>query len=181
MTLLLFAALASSISLSPDLQEIATKVAGRGKPDCTSYVVDGSSGPCLPWFEVIPGTRINAWSNGSTIAFSQAATMTVTRDEFALLAGHEIAHYYLGHTRKSNPADELEADRFGAQLACNAGFDPVAGMSLVRHLRSGITHPRQAERRAVILAVRCVHPMSYGLRAYSSNQVREDRLWMWAT
>ena len=43
-----------------------------------------------------------------TITFTRGATERLTEDEFALLAGHEIAHWYLGH-RGSSVAAELAA------------------------------------------------------------------------
>lgn len=149
-------ALTASSMLPPDRLEIAKMIAGDGRPDCIRYDVDGSSGPCLPVFETVPGRRINAWQNGWRVSFTQAAVQRISRDEFALLAGHEIAHFYLEHKGPSNPADELAADLLGAQLACQAGFNPAAGASLFRLLlHAGTTHPPRAVRRAAVLAVPC--------------------------
>ncbi len=147
-------ALAAGLALPPQELEIADKVAGQGKPECTSYGTDGSVGPCLPWFRVGAGVHVNARSLGGKITFTQGATAQLTRDEFALLAGHEIAHFYLNHGA-SNPAVELAADRLGARLACAAGYDPVAGASLFQFLSAGSDHPHRAERRAAVLAVGC--------------------------
>ena len=130
---------------------IALRVAGAGLPNCISYLVDGTERPCLPSFTVRRDGRVNGWSGQGQIAFSRAALERLTPDEFALMAGHEIAHWYLGHGR-SNRADELAADRLGAQLACQAGFDPVAGLGLFRYLHSGTDHLVRAERRAAVLA-----------------------------
>ena len=52
-------------------------------------------------------------------------------------------------------ANELAADRMGAELACRAGFDPAAGASLFRHLRPSRVHPKAGVRRAAVLAVGC--------------------------
>ncbi len=147
-------ALAAALQLPPLQMEIATKVAGDGRPSCTSYQVDGTMAPCLPSFELGSGGQVSGESAGALITFTRAATVKLTRDEFALLAGHEIAHYYLGHGA-SNPADELAADRLGAQIACEAGYDPASGVSLFLFFRDDKTHPPRAERRAAVLGVQC--------------------------
>jgi hypothetical protein len=134
--------------------DIANRVAGEGMPTCQSYRPDGTEGPCMPVFAVRRGNGINGWSLAGRITFSSAATIRLNRDEFALLAGHEIAHYYLGH-KGSTPTAELAADRLGAELACSAGFDSISGATLFRHLRPSKAHPPSDERRATVLAVRC--------------------------
>lgn len=56
--------------------------------------------------------------------FTRGATTRLTADEFALLAGHEIAHWYLGHTGEGDAATrreaELAAHCLGASPACPA-------------------------------------------------------------
>ncbi len=154
MKTLALAALAAAQPLPAEQLEIALRVAGPGLPHCRSTLADGSEAPCLPAFALRPGGTVNGWSLGPRIPFSQAATRRLNRNEFALLAGHEIAHWYLGH-QASTPETERAADRLGAQLACQAGFDPVAGASLFGYLRPSRRHPPAAERRAVVLAVGC--------------------------
>lgn len=149
------ALLASALALPGPQLEIATRIAGAGRPHCVSYAPDGTSGPCLSSFAVGPGKRVDARATGTRIEFTMAASLRLTRDEFALLAAHEVAHTYLGHLGGSNPAKELAADRLGAQLACQAGFDPAAGASLFRYLRAGTSHPRPELRKAAVLAVGC--------------------------
>ncbi|MFM5916466.1 MAG: M48 family metalloprotease [Novosphingobium sp.] len=133
---------------------IARSVAGAGLPQCTSYLADGTAQPCLPSFSIRQSRQINGWSEHGRIAFSRAALERLTPDEFALLAGHEIAHWYLGH-KGSNPADELAADRLGAKLACEAGYDPAKGAGLFRYLGQGTDHPPRKARVAAVLAVPC--------------------------
>jgi hypothetical protein len=134
--------------------DIANSVAGEGKPACQSYRSDGTEGPCLPVFAVHRGSGVNGWSLAGRVTFSSGAITRLSNDEFALLAGHEIAHYYLGH-KGSTPAAELAADRLGADLACKAGFDPVSAVSLFRYLRPSKVHPPSGERRAAVLEVGC--------------------------
>lgn len=147
-------ALASGISLPDQYLDIANRVAGAGMPMCRSYRSGNSEGPCLPAFSVRRGNQINGWSLAGRITFSSAATIRLSSNEFALLAGHEIAHYYLGH-KGSTEAAELAADRLGAELACKAGFDPISGISLYDHLRPSKAHPLRDMRRAAVLAVGC--------------------------
>jgi hypothetical protein len=145
-------------SLAPPLpaphRAIALSVAGEGLPACRSYPPGGGEEPCLPQFAVRRGGTVNGWSRGARITFTAAATTRLSRDEFALLAGHEIAHWYLGH-RGSTPQAELAADRLGAQLACRAGFNVAAGASLFRHLAPSKLHPPATQRRAAVLEAGC--------------------------
>ena len=140
--------------LPPLQQQIAARVAASGLPQCTSYRPDGSSGPCLPTFALIAGGGVNGRSARGAITFTRGAATRLTRDEFALLAGHEIAHWYLGHSKSSREA-ELAADALGAKLACAAGFDPAAGLGLFGYLLADGAHPAAGERRAVVLAAAC--------------------------
>lgn len=141
-------------SLPPTNQAIALSVAGAGLPDCRTYHADGHEGPCLPSFAVSPGGRINGHSRAGHITFTHGATTRLTADEFALLAGHEIAHWYLGHT-KSNREAELAADRLGARLACQAGYDVAKGANVYRFLSKSRVHPDRVVRRAAVLAAGC--------------------------
>ena len=141
-------------ALPPDHQAIAMRVAGQGFPDCRSYHPNGEEGPCLPSFAVKPGRQVNGRSLAGHIVFTQGATTRLNADEFALLAGHEIAHWYLDHTSSTREA-ELAADRLGARLACRAGFDVAKGAGLFRFLVPSRAHPVPQERREAVLAVGC--------------------------
>lgn len=145
---------AAAFTLADERKAIASDVAAAGRPACTSFHPDGSETPCRPTIALVPGRSINAWRQGSQIRFTRAASERLTPNEFALLAGHEIAHYYLGHKDNSR-ANELAADRLGAELACKAGYDPRAGASLLRYLKAGPNHPRAAVRLKAILEAPC--------------------------
>lgn len=131
---------------------IATRVAEIGNPGCAAYVVRETSGNCLPHYAIRRGRQINAWTYGGRIQFSSGSVRHLTSDQFALLAGHEIAHHYLGHTQSST-TNELEADMLGALLACRAGYRIAAGAELYRHARSGRLYPSPKLRRAVIMGI----------------------------
>jgi Zn-dependent protease with chaperone function len=159
MVLSFIAALLGVSTLPPDHQAIALRVAGPGRPECRMYHADGGEGPCLPSFALSASGRINGHSRAGHITFTRGATTRLTADEFALLAGHEIAHWYLGHTGEGDAATrraaELAADRLGAQLACQAGYDVAKGAAVFRFMSKSRVHPERAVRRAVVLAARC--------------------------
>lgn len=86
-------------------------------------------------------------------------------DVIAFLYLHEVGHARLGHllpagTRSAGLmsldsqedirwALEFDADRWAAQRAMNAGYDPVDGLTSIFALwgtDGGTTHPRDAER-----------------------------------
>lgn len=140
--------------LSSDHHEIALRVAGKGFPDCRSYLLDGTVRPCFPAFVVKRGGRINAWSLGGVITLSEGAVQRLNRDEFAILVGHEIAHWYLGH-KTSSPQAELEADKLGLLLACDAGFDIQIGLGLFRHLRTSRSHGNSVTRMKAVRLADC--------------------------
>ena len=154
MALALLAAALGAMPLPPDHLSIALRVAGPGLPDCRRYHPDGSEGPCLPRFARKPGLAINGFSRAGEITFTEGSLTRLNRHEFALLAGHEIAHWYLGHT-KSSPEAELAADRLGAALACRAGYDVAKGAGVYRFLHKSRTHPAREVRLAVVMRVGC--------------------------
>lgn len=159
MVLSFIAAILGASMLPPDYQAIALRVAGPGRPLCRITHADGSEGPCLPSFALSASGRINGHSRAGQITFTRGATTRLTADEFALLAGHEIAHWYLGHTGEGDAASrraaELAADRLGAQLACQAGYDVAKGTNVFRFLSKSRVHPEREVRRAVVLWVGC--------------------------
>lgn len=130
--------------------QIAAEVAGPGRPNCTAHHPDGSEGPCFPHFSIRTSGKVNAWSHGGHIQFSSAAMTVLPPDQFALLAGHEIAHYYLGHNG-STAANELEADMLGAVLACRAGYRIDAALGLFDHAHGNGGYPAKAQRRKVVM------------------------------
>lgn len=166
MVLSFIAAILGASMLPPDYQAIALRVAGPGRPECRMYHADGREGPCLPSFALSPSGSINGHSRAGHITFTRGATTRLTADEFALLAGHEIAHWYLGHTGDGDAATrreaELAADRLGAQLACQAGYDVAKGAAVFRFMSKSRVHPEREVRVRTVLAVGCGE-MSIGL------------------
>lgn len=134
--------------------ETIFRIIVEGKPECVSYLPDGSVQPCLPVIEIAPGNDVQGHASGPIISISRGALRKLTDDELGLLVGHEISHWYLGHSG-SNVSNELAADRMGARLACRAGFDLKRAAGLFRFLRSGSTHPRKHVRRALVEGIDC--------------------------
>jgi hypothetical protein len=153
-------ALTASLYMPSDRMAVAVRIAGEGLPNCQSYRADGSTGPCLPTFGVRRGGSINASSLAGRIIFTNSAVVRLNENEFALLAGHEIAHYYLGH-KVNSMENEISADKLGAELACKAGYDPISGASLFRHFRRGKVHPSSDVRRSIVLSTGCKKPISH--------------------
>lgn len=129
----------------PDYRAIALRVAGTGLPQCRAYLPDGSEAPCLPRVTLRRGHAVDGWSAGGEIILTEGAVRRLSEDELALLAGHEIAHWYLGHTA-STRENELAADRLGAELACRAGYDVRVGAGLFRYVRENAVYPAAEAR-----------------------------------
>ena len=159
MVLSFIAAILGANPLPPDHLSIAQAVAGPGLPACRTYHPDGREGPCLPSFALSASGRVNGHSRAGHITFTRSATTRLTADEFALLAGHEIAHWYLGHTDEGDAATrreaELAADRLGARLACQAGYDVTKGAAVYRFMSKSRVHPERTVRVKAVLAVGC--------------------------
>lgn len=138
------------IDRTAEYMAIANSVAGTGKPGCRAYSLRSDQENCLPRYSVRRGNRVNAWTFRGNIEFSSGAMGRLTSAEFAMLAGHEIAHFYLGHTH-SSVTNELEADMLGALLACRAGYRIEAAKGLYRYARGGRSYPSPKVRRKVIM------------------------------
>jgi Zn-dependent protease with chaperone function len=147
-------AVAFSPTLSARHLDIALRVAGEGRPHCESFDREGKVGPCLPVFSFRRSGAINAFRLSEHITFTTGTTSRLNDDEFALLAGHEIAHLYLDHKGNSRK-NEIAADRLGAELACKAGFDPANGSTVFRFARNNRYHPEASARQEEVLSIIC--------------------------
>jgi len=107
------------------------------------------------------------------IAISPALMQQLrTKDELAFLVGHEMAHAVAGHhsayglrnlagtfsiVRSGQPRMELEADAIAALITEKAGYNALAGVSVLMRLNASQTkpsesHPDLSDRIAVIMA-----------------------------
>lgn len=137
-----------------DYQAITHRVAGAGLNLCRSAGADGTAQPCLPAITLHPAQAVDGWGGGGRITYTHGAVTRLSADAFALLAGHELAHWYLGH-RASTRENEDAADRLGAALACRAGFDLHAGVALFRHVHETAVYPAPKLRVQAVLGAGC--------------------------
>lgn len=97
-----------------------------------------------------PGEAVNAWSVGRSVRFSGGMVRFAHEDaELALVMAHEVAHIVLEHNGSvlsylSYTADpghyEAEADYVGLYLVARAGYDPHAGLGLLRRMALSFPH-----------------------------------------
>ena len=111
------------------------------------YQVAKSSFAGVPKLILNPSNDANAAWTGMYVVVNQGMLNSVRNDsEMAMVFGHELAHYRLGHWG-SNWANEFAADRLGFTYSVRAGFSGCKGMLWL--LRNGIqstTHPSGKER-----------------------------------
>ena len=94
--------------------------------------------------------EVNASSSGLRITVNKGMLEFVrNQDEMALVLGHELAHYRLGHS-ESTPANEYAADRFGASMENRAGYNSCLGALVIYRFHTGTssTHPNSYSRYA---------------------------------
>lgn len=92
---------------------------------------------------------VNADENSNRIEIDRGMLSFVKNpSELALVLGHELAHFYLHHTR-STIAHEYAADLQGSVFMQNAGYDKCLGAQLFKRFNSGpnpVDHPRDMDR-----------------------------------
>ncbi len=97
----------------------------------------------LPPFKVVQSQEVNAYATeGVIVVYSGLADFVKNDDEMALILAHEVAHVILRHmstpeedtdeTRKK----EADADKYGAILMMQAGYDLCKGREFWRHMAS---------------------------------------------
>lgn len=92
--------------------------------------------------------EVNASQSGFRITLNRGILKFARNDaEMALVLGHELAHYELGH-RNSTPSNEYAADAQGAIYMSNAGYSICQGAELLRrfHSKGSSTHPDSDSR-----------------------------------
>lgn len=121
----------------------------------------------------------NAFADGTHVFLTTGLLARLRgRDELAFFLAHEMAHNILGHAAVMRSGDvrrglgrtlgrsgeiirgvERDADRLGAQMMRDAGFDPVAGAQVLLRLDGGMLdgpfgeHDSPATRIAAVQAV----------------------------
>ncbi len=112
-------------------------------------ITNANSVPVHPRFIYSNSRVVNASSGGFRITINQGMLSFVGGDsnQMALVIGHELAHYKLGHG-SSTPSNEYAADRLGAQYMQHAGYNKCAGAVFLKRLSGGdsSTHPASYKR-----------------------------------
>ncbi len=101
-----------------------------------------------PGLRYNPSPVVNAQCGVFSISINAGMLQFVRNDaELALVLGHELAHYKLGH-RGSTPSNEFAADALGAIFSSHAGYGVCTGAQVVKRFndRSSKTHPDSNER-----------------------------------
>ena len=127
----------------------------------TSYAMTGGSAYSIykqiiqangmkkyPTLVIVKSKVNNAYSGGGKIVvFSGLLRAVANSDELALVLGHELGHYTLGHMM-SSPAHEYAADKLGAQYMSRAGYNICRGAyyHAKRHNKDSATHPASYKR-----------------------------------
>lgn len=102
-----------------------------------------ANGIRAPMLTLSNSSEVNAQCGFMSISINKGMLAFVRNDdELALVLGHELAHFNLGHT-SSTPMNELAADSLGAKYEDRAGFNHCKGvMVLYRfHSAGSDTHP----------------------------------------
>ncbi len=89
----------------------------------------------------------NAGQDGSNLFIYTGLLKDVRNDsEMALVLGHELSHYTLGHWT-SNYSNEYAADKLGAQYIHSAGYSICKGAQFLKRLGGATNdHPAGIDR-----------------------------------
>lgn len=81
-------------------------------------------------------------ADGAIILDRRWVNLVKTEDEMAFVLAHEYAHLLLGHeeTEDFSTQSEIDADRLGAILSANAGYNPVSTRQLFCSMERSYQH-----------------------------------------
>jgi len=105
-----------------------------------------------PKLRYSPSTEINANAGWGSITINEGMLRFVRNDaELALVLGHEIGHYKLGHW-SSTPRNEYSADAYGARVIGKAGYSVCTGARVLKRFNApdSDTHPASIKRYRAI-------------------------------
>lgn len=95
-----------------------------------------------------PDESVNAHQSAHGVYLNKGMLRFVrNEDEMAMVLGHEIGHYVLGHWT-STPKNEYASDVFGARLVSKAGYNRCKGVLVILRFHDGdsSTHPASNKR-----------------------------------
>jgi len=163
-------------------QALLTEEMARGP---VSLLVSGAGGErtvrfaaavgCQANVELVPGSAVNAWADGTRVIISEGLLAHCASDaELALVIGHEMAHNLLHHRQRLAAAGvtadrlllltaseaivsretEEEADGLAVKLAAGAGYDLSVAEAFIGGLMdvetAAATHPARDRRLALL-------------------------------
>ncbi len=157
------------VMLSPNVPQVWRVLRGGAEHSVTVHPVPA----CRARFEIVPGSKLTARSNGRLIQLSARYFAGFTAEELAVVVAHELAHNVLAHRRRLAAAGvskgllaefgrsgrlnrqvEREADRLSVHLLRNAGYDPVLAVRFWekrgKQLGSGGTHDSPLKRAQLL-------------------------------
>lgn len=126
-----------------------------------------------PHIQIVNDATVNAYTTKDGIFVYQGIIDVLNNiDELALVVGHELSHYLLGHvTRKAlstvglTRRQEMQADKYGAILMMLAGYDLCKGRNMLIVLLDlygdvmDADHPDNAYRYAQLQLPSCGGPI----------------------
>ncbi len=100
---------------------------------------DSGQGDVLPPLTVDNSGEVNAFTTPEGITVFRGLLEKVDKDELALVLGHEISHFLLGHVflpyyanKDQVRVEEMQADKYGAFLMMRSGYDICKGRDLFK-------------------------------------------------
>ncbi len=134
----------SNMVLDSIYQTVSGKITDAEAQDIYNQVVraTGQGGAVPSTLRIDPAGVINAYTTSDGITVYRGLLNIMTKDELALVLGHEVAHFVLGHvflpienqTKDNIRIEEMQADKYGAFLAQRAGYSVCQGREFFRML-----------------------------------------------
>lgn len=92
--------------------------------------------------------EVNASASVLWITVNKGMLNITNRNEIALVLGHELAHWKLGHGGSSH-TNEYAADRLGFYYASKAGYNACSGIKVFNKFKQSesSTHPHPQKRK----------------------------------
>lgn len=104
----------------------------------------GQSGLLPSTLTIKNSGTVNAYTTIYGVTIYRGLLVQLNKDELALILGHEVAHFLLGHvflpaetqTKENIRVEEMQADKFGAFLAMRAGYNVCKGREFFTMMNS---------------------------------------------